>query len=76
MKLTLEPTDKTQSVDGVPHRVWKGETEKGVPVLAYIRAVSPQTHDEAVNAEFARELQLLPPARATGITYDLRFFVD
>jgi hypothetical protein len=76
MKLTLEPTDKTQSVDGVPHRVWKGETDKGVPVLAYIRAVSPQTHDEAVNAEFARELQALPSARREAVTYDLRFFVD
>lgn len=75
MRLTLEPTDKIQSVDGVPHRVWKGETEKGVPVLAYIRAVSPQTHDEAANAEFARELQELPKPRREGITFDMRFII-
>jgi hypothetical protein len=53
-----------------------GETDKGVPVHAYVRAVSPQTHDAEVNAEFERELQALPPARKTGVSYDLRFFVD
>jgi hypothetical protein len=43
MKLILEPTNRIQS-NGVPHRVWKGETDLGVTVEAY-RAVSAQTHD-------------------------------
>jgi hypothetical protein len=76
MKLILEPTDIIQSIEGQPCRLWMGETDKGVPVHAYVRAVSPQTHDAEVNAEFARELQALPPARKTGVSYDLRFFVD
>jgi hypothetical protein len=76
MKLILEPTDIIQSVEGQPCRLWKGESDKGVPVHAFIRAVSPQTHDPEANAEFARELQELPKARREAVTFDLRFFVD
>jgi hypothetical protein len=75
MKLTLEPTDKIQSIDGSPSRLWTGVTEKGVPVHAYIRCVSPQTHDAEANAEFSRALQELPKPRREGITFDMRFII-
>jgi hypothetical protein len=60
MKVTLESTDKILRlvVDGheVPARLWEGATEGGVAVVAFITRISPQTHDEATNATFAREL--------------------
>ena len=76
MKLILEPTDRIQTVDGSPARVWRGSTETGIPVEAFIRAVSPQTHDPEANALFDRELQALPPARRELVSYDLRLFVE
>lgn len=55
MKLILEPK-AIEMVQGVECRRWEGVTDKGVPVHAWIRMVSPQTHDAEANAEFAREL--------------------
>jgi hypothetical protein len=72
MKLTLEPTDRFETIDGRPHRVWKGTNETGTPVLAYVRAVSPQTHDEAAIAAFDRELLALPQPRRELVSFDLR----
>lgn len=56
MKLILEPA-ALEMFEGVQCRRWEGVTDKGVPVHAWIRSVSPQTHDPDVNAEFARDLQ-------------------
>lgn len=76
MKLTLEPTDRFERINGEPHRIWTGTTDQGVPVHAYIRAVSPQTHDPEAIAVFDRELKALPEPRRELVSYDLRLFVD
>lgn len=76
MKLTLESTDRFETIEGAPCRIWSGKTETGIPVHAFIRCVSPQTHDAEANALFDRELQALPPARREAVSYDLRFLVD
>lgn len=76
MKLSLEPTPEiiTVSQGGMSAlvRVWQGTDEHGVPVRALIAAVSPQTHDVAVNERFARELQALEAAPSAT---DLRFIL-
>ena len=75
MKIEIEPTGTIENVNGQPHRIWEGKTDKGIPVKAWIATVSPQTHDEAVNAEFARELrEIKSEHRQTA--YDLRLFID
>ena len=75
MKIELEPTSAIESVGGQKCRVWEGKTDKGVPVKAWVATVSPQTHDEAVNAEFATELRAVKSEyRCIGM--DLRLFVD
>lgn len=61
MKITIKNTDKIVELDlggghSCPARVWEGTTESGVPVLAFIARISPLTHDEAINQQFAREL--------------------
>ena len=73
MKLTLSPTDKIETIEGAPCRRWEGTTESGVPVHAWIRAVSPQTHDKEANATFDRELLALPPVRKELVSFDMRF---
>lgn len=75
MKIELEPTSTIESVNGQRARVWQGKTDKGVPVKAWIATVSPQTHDEQVNAEFTAELQAVKSEyRSVGM--DLRLFID
>lgn len=56
MKITIESTAKIVEVDGRRARLWNGQTEGGVPVVCYIWTISPQTHDKAINDQFAREL--------------------
>lgn len=72
MKLTLEPTPQIQNVDGAPARIWKGFTDQGVEVLAWIRTVQPQTHDAEKLAAFERELQELKFAYSA---IDIRFVI-
>jgi hypothetical protein len=72
MKLTLTPTSEFETVEGCPCRVWTGETETGTPVRAWVRMVSPQTHDAEANEQFARELKELPKFRKELVSFDLR----
>jgi len=71
MQIKLEPTDRIETVEGLPHRVWKGETDKGVPLLAWIAIVEPQTHDAEQLASFENELRKLP-CRRELVSFDLR----
>ena len=48
----------------------------GVEVLAFIRCVQPQTHDEAELAVFHRELKALPPVRKELVSFDYRMVAD
>jgi hypothetical protein len=57
MKLLLESTPDIVELDGVPTRLWVGETASGVPVRAYIHRLSPQTNDPEAVAAFEGELQ-------------------
>jgi hypothetical protein len=80
VKLTLEPTDKIQLVNGLVCRRWEGTTADGVPVHAYVLAVSPQTHDVAVNEQFQRELLEIPsrdrPAEIADFDYYTAFDLE
>lgn len=76
MKLTIEPTDRFESVNGQPHRIWKGTNEAGTPVHVYVRTIQPQTHDAAALEVFDRELKALPPPRRELVSFDLRMAVD
>lgn len=76
MKLTIESTDRFESVNGQRCRIWKGADESGTPVHVYVLTLSPQTHDEGRLAVFDRELKALPPARRELLSIDLRLIVD
>lgn len=73
MKLTLEPTAEIASVDGAPARVWKGTSDAGVEVKAWIRCVQAQTDDEAKLKAFDVALQALPQPKHELVSFDMRF---
>lgn len=56
MMIEIHPTGIMESVGGQPCRIWRGTTDKGVPVSAWIAMVSPQSTEPQVEAEFQREL--------------------
>lgn len=55
MKITVESTTKTVELNGVPARVWEGETASGIPVHCFITRIAVAR--EADCSEFERELQ-------------------
>lgn len=57
MKITIENTSKIVHLDGVPGRVWEGQTDTGIPVICFITriAVAENAGDQA-HEQFKREL--------------------
>lgn len=66
MKITMESTDQVTHLDGVPVRVWNGQTGAGTEVVVFVhRLAVPEWAD---NSPFERELQeCLPPGRVVDL---------
>lgn len=72
MKVTLSPTGKIDTINGVSARLWEGEDDSGTPVKAWIATISPQTHDPVANQRFADALRELKPTPRSE-SFDIRF---
>lgn len=59
MRITLESTDTIGSWNGTEARVWRGATESGVKVLAWIPAIRAEATSD--QAEFLRDLREVIP---------------
>lgn len=61
MKITIESTAKIIQLEAhgrtVPARIWEGETERGIPVIAYVTRISPAIKSEYITAEQAAEFE-------------------
>ena len=56
MRITIESTSKIVELNGVPARIWEGETESGIPVHCYVTRIAAPP--EGVDlTEFEKELQ-------------------
>jgi hypothetical protein len=56
MKITIESTGRVVELNGVPARIWEGETDSGIKVLCFITRIAIDK-DEVRMDEFERELQ-------------------
>ena len=65
MEVMLRSTDRIVKVNGVPGRVWEGETDSGTPVVCVIvRIAVPVSHD---HTQFNAELRECQPPSAQAI---------
>ena len=70
MKITIEATGDLTCIDGVPVRVWRGETDGGVVCLVMVHRVVVRADDDT--QQFERELkEQLPPGRHVDLRYIL-----
>lgn len=69
MKLVLDSTDMVARIDGVAVRVWKGTTEGGVEVVAYVHQLAVQHGKDA--PLFDAEVKQLPPGRLVDLSVTL-----
>ena len=67
MRVTIASTPVVDRVgECLLARRWEGVSEGGIPVLALILAISPQSNDPAVAARFAAEFHQLPADPRAG----------
>lgn len=60
MKITIIPTSDLTEYDGAKCRIWKGQTESGIPVALAVRGVI--VNEQSRQAEFQRDLyETIPP---------------
>lgn len=76
MKISLKATSKIETIrcddKGVPARIWKGRTESGIEVTAYISII--QVHKDADNSLFEKELQEIEIERQL-VSFDMRMIM-
>lgn len=73
MKATLNPTEKIVELDGVPARVWEGETESGIKVHAFITRIAVSKDEDA--SQFEEELEEHDPLSAEIESYPARLIL-
>ena len=75
MQAKIESTSKVVTLNGVPARIWEGQTESGVKILCYITrvAISKNEPTNEELEEFKRELdeQRSPSVVAAAIPLNL-----
>lgn len=54
MKITIENTEKIVNLDGVPARLWEGQSETGVNVICYVTRIAVAEGEN--HEQFRKEL--------------------
>lgn len=67
MKMTIESTTKIVELNGIPCRVWEGETARGVKVHAFVSRVGVARDQDASEFEADLEEQRTPSAEIAAI---------
>lgn len=71
MKITVESTDKIVELlngstdNGMPARIWEGETDTGIPIHCYITRIA--VNKESDCSQFEKELEECRPPTDPGI---------
>lgn len=65
MRMTIESTSRIVEASGVQCRVWEGETERGVKVIALIPRVAVKNGQDC--SQFEEELQETKPPSADAV---------
>jgi hypothetical protein len=55
MRITIESTTKTVTLNDVPARIWEGKTDSGIRCHCYITRIGVERDEDS--SEFERELQ-------------------
>lgn len=74
MKITVENTSKVVELDGVPCRIWEGETDSGIKVHCFITRIAVD-REETRLSEFRTELQETRAPSAEMQAYPMRLIL-
>jgi len=74
MRLIIDSTSKLVELNGVPARIWVGQTDSGIPVHCFVTRVA--VHKDEDSEQFDRELQQHTAPSADVAAYPLRLLLD
>ncbi len=73
MKLSIEPTSKIVTLNGVPARIWEGRADDGTPVHVFVARVGvPADEPAEVLERFEQALEVVRPPSAEVKAYPAR----
>lgn len=75
MKIIIESTTKIISINGVPARIWEGQTESGIRVHCFVPRIAIDSNEPRAG-EFHAELQEQKPPVAATEAYPFNLFID
>jgi len=76
MVITISPTSKMVEVNGVPARIWEGETTDGIKCHVFVTRVAvAETYPEHVHKQFREALQETKQPSAEVEAYPLRLIL-
>ena len=74
MKVIIENTEKIVELNGVPARIWEGETDTGIKVHCFITRITLANENED-SSQFEKELSKCKPPSAEIELYPLRLIL-
>ena len=73
MKVTLQSTTKIVELNGIPCRIWEGQSAAGIPCHAFIPRIAVEK--DADNTQFEAELKEQAVPSAEVQVYPLRMIL-
>ena len=73
MEITVKNTSKIVQLNGVPGRVWEGQTSTGIPVIAFITRIAVEKQQDC--SQFEAEFKEMAAPSAGAETFPLRMIV-
>ena len=73
MQITVASTTKIVELNGVPARVWEGETELGIKIHCFITRIAVDEKDD--QEQFEKELKSHRPPSPAVQAYDPRMLL-
>jgi hypothetical protein len=73
MKINISSTTKIVQVNGVPARIWEGQTESGISIHCFVTRIAVKSDQDTSQFEKELEEQQLPSAEVQS--YPLRMIL-
>lgn len=75
--MTIHSTQEITQINGVPARIWEGESERGAPVIVFVTRIAVREDlGEAAHAEFLAELEEHTPPSPDAGGWPRKMFID
>jgi hypothetical protein len=73
LKITIESTTKKVFLDGIPARIWEGQSDGGVKVICFISRVAVAEGQDV--SQFQKELSQQRPPSVEAEAFPLRMIL-